>query len=219
METADEALRVVLADDHHFFREGMRELLAAQGVAVVGEATDGAEAIALTRELKPDVVVIDLKMPQLSGVEAIREILAASPELPIIVLTASADEHDVLDALTAGASGYLLKDTGADGLASALRLVAGGNAVLLRDALRILTSRVRPEDRVNDKTERDRRSFSERELEIIRLIASGADNAAIGRELSISKHTVKQHVTKIFEKLGVQNRVLVAVYAVRHGLA
>lgn len=218
MEKADEALRVVLADDHHFFREGMRELLAAQGVTVVGEATNGTEAITLTRKLKPDVVVIDLKMPGLSGVEAIRHILAASPEQPIVVLTASAEEHDVLEALAAGASGYLLKDTRADGLMSALQLVAGGNAVLLGDALQMLVSRVRPDDRAPEETER-RRAFSARELEIIRLIASGADNAAIGRELSISKHTVKQHVTNIFEKLGVQNRVLVAVYAVRHGLA
>jgi DNA-binding NarL/FixJ family response regulator len=219
MDTADEALRVVLADDHHFFREGMRELLAEQGVDVVGEATNGTEAITLTRKLKPDVVVIDLKMPGLSGLEAIRHILAAGPEQPIVVLTASAEERDVLDALAAGASGYLLKDTRADGLMSALRLVAAGNAVLLGDALRMLTSRLRSEGGAGDEPERVRRSFSERELEIIRLIAAGADNAAIGRELSISKHTVKQHVTNIFEKLGVQNRVLVAVHAVRHGLA
>ena len=99
MEKADEALRVVLADDHHFFREGMRELLAEQGVAVVGEATNGTEAITLTRKLKPDVVVIDLEIPGLSGVEAIRHILAATPEQPIVVLTASAEEHDVLEAL------------------------------------------------------------------------------------------------------------------------
>lgn len=218
MEKADEALRVVLADDHHFFREGLGELLAGQGVAVVGNATNGTEAITLTRKLKPDVVVIDLKMPGLSGVEAIRHILAASPEQPIVVLTASAEEHDVLEALAAGASGYLLKDTRAEGLMSALQLVAGGNAVLLGDALQMLISRVRPDDRAPEEAE-PRRSFSARELEIIRLIAAGANNAAIGRELSISKHTVKQHVTNIFEKLGVQNRVLVAVYAVRHGLA
>ena len=218
METLDQALRVVLADDHHFFREGMREMLSAQGVEVVGEAADGAEAVALARELRPDVVVIDLKMPEVSGVEVLRQMHAASPGLPVIVLTASADELDVLDALTAGASGYLLKDTRADALVSALRLVSGGSAVLAGEALVALTSRVDSDGRVKPTSERSGRSFSERELEIVRLIAAGADNAAIGRELSISKHTVKQHVTNIFEKLGVQNRVLVAVYAVRHGL-
>ena len=218
MDSPDAALRVVLADDHHFFREGMRELLTAEGIAVVGEAADGAEAISLTRELSPDVVVIDLKMPNVSGVDAVRELVIAAPQTPVVVLTASADELDVLDALAAGASGYLLKDTRADELTRALRLAAGGHAVLLRDALRALAARARTDDQPPAADDRERPAFSDRELQIIRLIAAGAENAAIGRELSISKHTVKQHITNIFEKLGVQNRVLVAVYAVRQGL-
>ena len=196
----------------------MRELLSAEGIVVVGEAADGAEAISLTRELNPDVVVIDLKMPNVSGVDAVRELVTAAPGTPVVVLTASTDELDVLDALAAGASGYLLKDTRADELTSALRLAAGGHAVLLRDALRALAARVRSDAQPGPGDDRERPAFSGRELQVIRLIAAGADNAAIGRELSISKHTVKQHITNIFEKLGVQNRVLVAVYAVRQGL-
>ena len=218
MDSPDAALRVVLADDHHFFREGMRELLTAEGITVVGEAADGAEAISLARELNPDVVVIDLKMPNVSGVDAVRELVTAAPRTPVVVLTASADELDVLDALAAGASGYLLKDTRADELTRALRLAACGHAVLPGDALRALAARARSDDQPSVGDDRERPAFSGRELQIIRLVAAGADNAAIGRELSISKHTVKQHITNIFEKLGVQNRVLVAVYAVREGL-
>ena len=218
MDSPDAALRVVLADDHHFFREGMRELLTAEGITVVGEAADGAQAISLTRELDPDVVVIDLKMPNVSGVDAVRELVTAAPQTPVVVLTASADERDVLDALAAGASGYLLKDTRADELTSALHLAAGGHAVLPGDALRALAARARSDDQPSVGDDREGPAFSERELQIIRLVAAGADNAAIGRELSISKHTVKQHITNIFAKLGVQNRVLVAVYAVRRGL-
>ncbi|HTY97748.1 MAG TPA: response regulator transcription factor [Solirubrobacteraceae bacterium] len=218
MQSPDAALRVVLADDHHFFREGMRELLTAEGIVVVGEAADGAGAISLTRELNPDVVVVDLTMPEVSGVDAVRELVLSAPDTAVVVLTASTDELDVLHALAAGASGYLLKDTRVDELASALRLAAGGHAVVLGDALRGLAGRVRTDDRPTDLEDREQPVFSGRELQIIRLIANGADNAAIGRELSISRHTVKQHVTNIFEKLGVQNRVLVAVYAVRYGL-
>jgi len=218
MESPDAALRVVLADDQHFFREGMRELLTAEGIVVVGEAADGAGAVSLTRELNPDVVVIDLKMRNVSGVDALHELLSAAPDTPVMVLTASADELDVLHALAAGASGYLLKDTPADELTRALRLAAGGRAVVLRDALRVLAGQVRTEDQPVGVEDSEQPPFSERELEIVRLIAAGADNSAIGRELSISRHTVKQHVTNIFEKLGVQNRVLVAVYAVRQGL-
>ncbi len=217
MEQTEKTLRVVVADDHHFFREGVREILAAEGLRVVGEAADGAGAVALARELKPDVVVVDLKMPKLSGIEAAREIVAASPETPVVVVTASADEADALEALAAGASGYLLKDTRADELPSALRLAAGGHAVVLRETLLALVLRAREGERASEDAEHAQPAFSEREREVIRLIASGADNAAIGRELSISRHTVKQHVTNIFEKLGVQSRVSVAVYAVRQG--
>jgi DNA-binding NarL/FixJ family response regulator len=125
-----DALRVVLADDHHFFREGLRGMLEADGMVVAGEAADGIEAVALARELRPDVVVIDLNMPDCSGIEAIPRITAASSDVQVVVLTVSADDSDVLDALAAGACSYILKDTRADEIVRGIRQGAGGHAVL-----------------------------------------------------------------------------------------
>jgi DNA-binding NarL/FixJ family response regulator len=218
VEASENALRIVLADDHHFFREGLRRMLSADGMTVVGEATDGARTVTLARDLAPDVVVIDLKMPNASGLEAIRQILTATPAAQLIVLTVSAEEADAIEALAAGACGYLLKDTHPDELVGAIRLAAGGHAVLSREVVRALVARVRSENRATEQAASDGLALTARELEVIRLIADGADNAAIGRELSISRHTVKQYVTNIFEKLGVRNRVQAAVYAVRAGL-
>jgi DNA-binding NarL/FixJ family response regulator len=218
VQASDNTLRVVLADDHHFFREGLHRMLAADGMAVVGEATDGARAIRLVRELAPDVVVIDLKMPNASGVEAIRQIRMTTPDAQLVVLTVSADEADAIEALAAGACGYLLKDTHPGELVSAIRLAADGHAVLSREVVRSLVARVQSDSRAAERATSNGLVLTERELEVIRMIVDGADNAAIGRELSISKHTVKQYVTNIFEKLGVQSRVQAAVYAVRNGL-
>lgn len=218
MKVPNHALRVVLADDHHFFREGLQGMLSADGMIVVGEASDGAGAIALTRELLPDIVVVDLNMPQVSGVQALRQIAKSSPQVRVLVLTVSADETDALEALAAGACGYLLKDTRADELVNAIRLAAGGHAVVSREVVRALVARVRTDAHEAEHEDDDALALTARELEVIRLMADGADNATIGRELSISRHTVKQYVTNIFEKLGVQSRVQAAVYAVRKGL-
>jgi DNA-binding NarL/FixJ family response regulator len=215
---SNNALRVVLADDHHFFREGLHGMLAADGMIVVGEASDGAGAIELARELRPDVVVVDLKMPTVSGVQVLREIATLSPDIHVLVLTVSADEADALEALGAGACAYLLKDTRADELVHAIRLAASGHAVLSREVVRALVARVRSDAHAAEQAGGDALALTARELDVIRLIVEGADNATIGRELSISRHTVKQYVTNIFEKLGVQSRVQAAVYAVRQGL-
>jgi two-component system, NarL family, nitrate/nitrite response regulator NarL len=218
VKASDHGVRVVLADDHHFFREGLHGMLVADGMTIVGEAADGAGAIALARELAPDIVVIDLNMPEVSGVDALREIVATNPDARVVVLTVSTDETDALEALAAGACGYLLKDTRADELVGAVRLAAGGHAVLSREVVRALVTRVRTDNRAVGQEEGDGLALTARELEVLRLITNGADNATIGRELSISKHTVKQYVTNIFEKLGVGSRVEAAVYAVRTGL-
>ena len=213
---------MVLADDHHFFREGLRGVLIDDGLAVVGEAVNGAEAVALTRELTPDVVVIDLNMPGSRGVDAIPRIIASSPGVEVVVLTVSADDEDVLEALSAGACSYLVKDTRTDELAGCIRQAAGGQAVLSREVAQTLTSRALKNALDNGAAEQTKATLptlTDRETEVIRLLVAGADNATIGRELSISPHTVKQYMTNIFEKLEVNGRVQAAVYAVRAGLA
>jgi DNA-binding NarL/FixJ family response regulator len=222
VESPDKTLRVVLADDHHFFREGLRGALAADDITVVGEAATGAEAVALVRELTPDVVVIDLNMPSSGGIEAIGQIAAHRPAVEIVVLTVSVDGDDVLEALAAGASSYLLKDTRTDELAGCIRQAAGGQAVLSREVAQTLTSRALGNQLDNGAAEQARfhlPALTARETEVLRLLVNGADNATIGRELSISPHTVKQYMTNIFEKLEVSGRVQAAVYAARAGLA
>ena len=209
---------MVLADDHHFFREGLRRMLTVDGMTVVGEAADGAHAVALVRELAPDVVVIDLKMPNVSGIDAIRQIADASPDTQLVVLTVSTDESDAIAALAAGACGYLLKDTRPDELVGSIRLAVDGHAVLSREVVQALVAHVRADNHATAQATGEEYALTERELEVMRMIVDGADNATIGRELSISKHTVKQYVTNIFEKLGVQSRVQAAVHAVRNGL-
>lgn len=193
-------------------------MLETDGMAVVGEAADGVEVVALARELAPDIVVIDLTMPNTSGAETLRRIVGARPDVHVVVLTASADDADVLEALAAGACSCLLKDSHGDELVGCIRQAAGSHAVLPRETVRAMVTRAGWDDRATAETTTDEPALTARELEVIRLIVDGADNAAIGRELSISRHTVKQYVTNIFEKLGVNGRVQAAVYAVRKGL-
>jgi DNA-binding NarL/FixJ family response regulator len=219
-------LRVVIADDHRLFRDGLRGTLQDAGMTVVGEASNGADAVVLTRESAPDVVVLDLKMPGVSGLEALRQIERSCPGVQAVVLTVSAADADVLEALGAGACGYLLKDTRADRLADCIRQAAEGHMVLSSKVAQALMARVRADADANavraeveaGEAVQQRPALTPREEEVLRLIAQGADNAAIGLALSISPHTVKQYVTNIFEKLGVRSRVQAAVYAVRAGL-
>jgi DNA-binding NarL/FixJ family response regulator len=218
MGPSEQALRVVLADDHHFFREGLRGMLLDDGMTVVGEAADGVEAVSIARKLEPDIVVLDLNMPGASGMDALRKIAKACPRSRLVVLTVSVEEADVMEALAAGASSYLLKDTRLDELAAGIRLAAGGQSVLSSEIVRALVANASSGNHAVEPTDEGALALTTRELEVIRLIVEGADNAAIGRELSISRHTVKQYVTNIFEKLDVQSRVQAAVYAVRKGL-
>jgi two-component system NarL family response regulator len=207
-------LRVVLVDDHQLFREGMRGVLEADGMVVVGEGADGQQAVALARELQPDVLVMDLRLRASSGLDALRSVLKANPEMSTVVVTVSAERADVLDALAAGARGYLLKDTTVDQLAIGVRQAAEGQIVISS----ALAGALRTHMRAGARAEDDRLALTPREQAVLRLMADGADNVAIGRELSISPHTVKQYVKSIFEKLGVRSRVQAAVHAVRVGL-
>lgn len=227
VDPSDDTLRVVIADDHHFFREGLRGMLEAGGVEVVGEASDGNEAVALAHRLAPDVLVLDLNMPGTSGLDALRGIARTCPDVQTVVLTVSDNDADVLSALAAGACGYLLKDTRADRLADSIRQAAEGHMVLSGEIARALMAHVRAgadvaragaEAEAEVRETEGRLALTPREVEVLRLISEGADNTAIGLKLSISPHTVKQYVANIFEKLGVCSRVQAAVYAVRAGL-
>jgi two-component system NarL family response regulator len=209
----------LLADGHHFFREGLRGMLESTGIAVVGEAHDATEAAKLAAELKPDAIVIDLNMPAASGTATLRKITEASPEARIVVLTTSTDETDMFEALEAGARGYLLKDAPADELVGGIHHMTDNQILLSRELVLALASHVgHNRDEASSSLEIHRPALTKRELDVLRLIVKGADNATIGLELSISRHTVKQHVTNILEKLGVRTRVEAAVYAVRSGL-
>jgi DNA-binding NarL/FixJ family response regulator len=218
VEPNGNSLSVVLADDHHFFREGLRGMLESVGVSIVGEAMDGTEAVALAGRLEPDVVAIDLNMPD-AGVETLRRIVLASPETRLVVLSSSAEGSEVLGALKAGASGFLLKDARADELVEGIRQTSD-QVLLSRKLAHALLDRLdsRSGDGFQSAAVNDGPALTTRELDVMRLIVLGADNASIGLELSISRHTVKQHVTNIFEKLGVRSRVEAAVYAVQTGL-
>ena len=211
------SLRVVLADDDQFSREGLRGTFEADGATVLGEASSLAEAVSIASAAKPDVVVID---PRLAGAEsgpALAAITGAAPDARVAVLTDSAGESEVVSALTGGADSYLLKATPADQLVEAVRQTADGSTVLAGGAMQsLLAHLVRGHE---PRAGRDQGArLSSRESEVLSMIVSGADNAEIGRALSISRHTVKQHVTNIFDKLGVRTRVEAAVMAVRHEL-
>lgn len=220
MDPIGDVLRVVLADDHHFFREGLRDLLEDAGLSVVGEAKTGAEALLLAEELKPDLVVIDLNVLGAPSSKALRRIATVCPQARTVVLTSSVEAPQVLDVLSAGASAYVVKGAQADELIAGICQTAKSHVVLSRAVMDILVAHAAPSNDggASKPAPLDGQELTPRETDVLRLMAKGADNAAIGLELSISRHTVKQHVTNIFQKLGVRTRVEAAVYAVRVGL-
>lgn len=208
-------IRVLVVDDHHLFRQGLRSLLEEHGFEVVGEAVSGEHALAVARELRPDVVVMDLHMPGISGVEATRQLTAEGVDVGVLVLTVSAADEDVVEAMLAGADGYLLKDSAPHQIAAGIRAVATGDSMLSPEVIARLIKRMRPLQR----PEKEEVELSERELEVVRLIAEGLDNAQIAERLVISPATAKNHVASILAKTGAQGRLEAAVYALRHGLA
>ena len=186
---------------------------------MVGEGANGNEAVRLVRELAPDVVVMDLNMPAMSGVEATRHITALSPLTRVIVLTISDEDGDVLDAIVAGACGYLLKDASIDDVVTGIRSAAVGASLISPTIAAKVLQRVRASTADTDMAESIRTELSDRELEVLKLIANGKDNAQIAAELVISPKTVKNHISNILMKLQIENRIQAAVYAVRSGLA
>ena len=210
------SIRAIVADDHDLFRRGLRDLLEEQGIQVVGEAADGEDAVRLALHVLPDVVVMDLQLPRLSGVEATRRLAEAAPAVGVVVLTISAEERDVLDAVMAGARGYLTKDATAQEIAAGVRAAATGASVLSPMVASLLLERLRVRNGGTPAPSDVR--LSTRELEILGLMAQGHDNDEIARTLVLSPRTVKNHVSSVLAKLEVENRVQAAVYAVRQGI-
>jgi DNA-binding NarL/FixJ family response regulator len=211
--------RVVLCDDHDMFRTALRHLVEENGpVRVVGEAATGEGALALVREQAPDVVVMDIEMPGLGGVEATRQIVEESPHTSVVVLTASDDADDVVSAIVAGACGYLLKNAAIDDLVAGIRAAAIGDALISPAIAGGLLAHVRARARPAEPPAAAATQLSARELDVLRLVAEGRDNADIARELFISPKTVKNHISNILMKLQMQNRIQAAVYAVRKGI-
>ena len=216
-KTLDE-LRVLLVDDHDLFRSGLVNLLAEHGLHVVGEAENGDVALRLVRELAPDVVIMDLNMPGLSGVEVIRQMAAIAPLTRVVVLTISADDSDVINAVMGGACGYLLKDSSVDQLIAGIRSAAAGESLISPQIAAKMLQMLRAQRSTVDAAETIRAELSDREIEVLKLIANGNDNAEIARALFISPKTVKNHISNILMKLQMENRIQAAVYAVRSGI-
>ena len=210
-------LRVMLVDDHDLFRTGLRNLLEEQGVHIVAEAPDGSTALQLVRELAPDVVVMDLNMPGMNGIEATREITRLAPLTRVLVLTISDQDSDVMDAILAGACGYLMKDSSIQDLMHGIRAAALGEALISPHIASKVLQRIRATS-VEAGGAVTRTDLSDRETEVLRLIAIGKDNAEIAQELHISPKTVKNHISNILMKLQIDNRIQAAVYAVRSGI-
>ena len=211
-----ESIRILIADDHAIVREGLRALIDAKpNMEIVGEAADGIEAVLKTRSLQPDVILLDLVMPRMDGIEAIREIKRENPNARILVITSFAEDERVFPAIKAGALGYLLKDSSPQELLHAIRDVYQGRSSLHTTiALKLIRELSRPSDL--PPTEEP---LTEREVEVLRLVAQGLTNQEIAEKLVISERTVGTHVSNILEKLHLANRTQAELYALREGLA
>ena len=215
---SSDPLQVLLVDDHALFRRGLRELLEQHGVEVVGEGSDGNAGVRLACELLPDVVVMDLSMPNLNGVEATRRLIERAPTSRVLMLTVSSAEPDVLEALLAGACCYVLKDAPVEQVITAIRAAAEGETFISPAIAGRLVERLRTNEEGAAPAERPDAGLTERELEVLQLLARGEDNQQIAAQLFVSAATVKRHVSNILAKLQMENRIQAAVYAARHGL-
>ncbi len=212
-------LRVVVADDQALVRTGFRMILTADGIEVVAEATNGAEAIDAVRRTRPDVVLMDIRMPEMDGLEATRRILTGNADEPrVIILTTFDLDHYVYAALSAGASGFLLKDVTPEHLVAAVRMVRSGDALLAPAITRRLVERFAGRHPDTATLHRDLAALTPRELEVLRLLAQGLSNAELAARLHLSEATVKTHIARILAKLGLRDRVQAVVVAYETGL-
>jgi DNA-binding NarL/FixJ family response regulator len=215
MTVATKAVRVVIADDQTLFRAGLARLLNEDPrVEVIGQAQDGVDAAKLAAKLKPDVVLMDLKMPNLDGIEATRQIIEADPSVKVLILTTFETDNHVIQALKVGASGYVLKDSSAEAIVSSIVAVMSGERVMAsavaNRVLEMLTGTTTPKEFYDGLTNR--------EIEILKLLANGMANKQIAYRLKISEKTVRNHVSNTYEKLGIYDRSQAVLYAVKKGL-
>ena len=212
-------IRVLLADDHTLFRQGLRQICEIKGgFQVVGEAENGRDAVRLAGELEPDVILMDINMPELNGIEATTQIMQSEPQARIIVLTMYRQDHFVFDAIKAGARGYLLKNTEAQDLVNAVRRVSQGEALIDPHlAARVLDEFRRLSQNADETLALEQ--LTDGEMAVLRLVAEGDDNQSIAEQLHLSVHTVSNRLRIIYQKLQVNNRTQAALYAIRRGWA
>lgn len=214
-------IRLLVVDDHNLFRQGLIRILGDYPqLQIVGQAANGQDALALVGQLQPDVVLMDVNMPVMSGPDAVRQMQARYPGLPVVMLTVSERDEDLFDAIRAGARGYLLKNVGAAELLDALQRVHAGEAILAPSmAVRLLDEfRSMAEAAPREAAPAPAGDLSERELDVLRLVAQGLSNKEIADALNLSEHTVKTHLANILEKLHLRSRAHAAAYAVQAGL-
>jgi DNA-binding NarL/FixJ family response regulator len=220
---ASDPIRVLIADDHALFRRGLASVLdEEQDIELVGQASDGAEAVTRAGEALPDIVLMDIRMPKVSGIEAARAMKEAAPSAKIVMLTISDEEEDLFEAIRSGASGYLLKDIPLDEVADAVRAVYGGQSLINPSMAGKLLTEFATLNRRDQETERPQQvpapKLTDREMEVLKLVARGMNNRDIAKELFISENTVKNHVRNILEKLQIHSRMEAVMIAVREKL-
>ncbi len=211
------SLNILLVDDHTLFREGLEGLLSRRNINILAAVGSGLEGLRLAAELKPDVVLLDMRMPEMDGIDVLRQLRKNGFKNPVAMLTTSSDERDLVESLRSGAQGYLLKDMEPDQLVVALRDIMAGKTVVAPDLAHVL-ARVVQGDSINPSQESPFAKLTPREIEILALLAEGQSNKVIARNLGISDGTVKLHVKSILRKLGVHSRVEAAVIAVEQGM-
>jgi DNA-binding NarL/FixJ family response regulator len=214
MHATPEPLRVVLVDDHPVYREGLAKLLKECDVDVVAQAGNGEGALAIVEETAPDVVVMDLNMPGMSGVDVTRRLIERTPSSRVLIVSVSAQEEDVTEAILAGASGYVLKDGPVEEVVAGIQAAAAGESLISPRIATMLLHRMRLDEPIEVEAAAAT-PLSERELQVLKLVAQGKGNQEIGEELFIGQSTVRNHISSILMKLQVENRVQAAVRAVR----
>ena len=219
-QPSDEPIRVLIVDDHALFRRGLVGVLEMEkDIDMVGEAGDGAEAVDIAAETMPDVVLMDVRMPRRGGIDATRQIKENSPHTKILMLTISDEEADLYDAIKAGANGYLLKEIPIDEVAGAIRRVNAGESTISPSmASKLMSEFATMVKKSDEKPQAAQPRLTEREMEVLKLVAKGKNNRDIAKDLFISENTVKNHIRNILEKLHLHSRMQAVVYAVREKL-